>query len=427
MTIPFTRAWREGKRRKAALEAARTYVWSYDDVKDLSTLKAAIKAGDAEACTRELDVLDPPQSFAAAREWLDILVVSISVAMAFRAYFYEPFNIPTGSMQPTLYGNHSVTIDHEASTWVDNSPLRWAKWAYSGMMYEDFVAPCSGRLVFDRRNDGYYNMFVVNGENQREWLEAKGSSWPLRFLAEFSAPEGTPLNPMKIPSDVLTGLGGDAPIPGEPLMLPNGIRPDSIVKKGQRLWSGYVVTGDFLFVNRWIWNFRHPRRGDVMVFATTGIKGLQPGTHYIKRMTGTPGEAIRFKDGRLEAGSAKSVWKGSDKAGNAVFERVFVKESEPMSPERVAMIQNRESYLPGVEPEYGGYRPHCNPSFDVKGRTIAHEGDFVELGPDEYYACGDNSLNSFDSRYWGPVPAGNLRGAAGGVFWPFSHRWGTVE
>ena len=31
------------------------------------------------------------------REWLDTLVVAISVAMAFRAYFYEPFKIPTGS------------------------------------------------------------------------------------------------------------------------------------------------------------------------------------------------------------------------------------------------------------------------------------------------------------------------------------------
>ena len=33
------------------------------------------------------------------REWLDTLVVAISVAMCFRAYFFEPFNIPTGSMQ----------------------------------------------------------------------------------------------------------------------------------------------------------------------------------------------------------------------------------------------------------------------------------------------------------------------------------------
>ena len=41
------------------------------------------------------------------REWLDTLVVAISVAMAFRAYFYEPFKIPTGSMQETLWGYHT--------------------------------------------------------------------------------------------------------------------------------------------------------------------------------------------------------------------------------------------------------------------------------------------------------------------------------
>ena len=41
------------------------------------------------------------------REWLDTLVVAISVAMAFRAYFYTPFKIPTGSMQETLWGWHT--------------------------------------------------------------------------------------------------------------------------------------------------------------------------------------------------------------------------------------------------------------------------------------------------------------------------------
>ena len=44
---------------------------------------------------------------AIGREWLDTLVVAISVAMCFRAYYYEPFNIPTGSMRPTLYGNYT--------------------------------------------------------------------------------------------------------------------------------------------------------------------------------------------------------------------------------------------------------------------------------------------------------------------------------
>ena len=56
------------------------------------------------------------------REWLDTLVVAISVAMAFRAYFYEPFNIPTGSMQPTLYGNHYEPCDNPGV--MQKTPLK---------------------------------------------------------------------------------------------------------------------------------------------------------------------------------------------------------------------------------------------------------------------------------------------------------------
>ena len=59
---------------------------------------------------------------------------------------------------------------------------------------------------------------------------------------------------------------------------------------------------------------------------------------------------------------------------------------------------------------------------------MAKAGDEVKLAADEYYACGDNSPNSYDSRYWGPVPARKLVGIAGGVFWPIINpRWGNIE
>jgi len=377
------------KRRKAALDAARTFVLSYEDLPAYSgggehagrmdALRAAIAGGDAKACEDMLGFLDPPKPFAFGREWLDILVVSISVAMAFRAYFYEPFQIPTGSMQPTLYGNHSEAMSPREAGVFDTTPLRWVKWLFSGKMYECYKAPFDGVLRCQPTNDGYYDMRVVG-------------------------PGGRFSSPMKVPTDVLhANETGDGPYSGVPT-LPNGLRMESIVRAGQVLWSGLVVRGDFLFVNRWLWNFRHPRRGDVMIFSTTGIDGLVQGTHYIKRMTGTPGETISIKDGALWADGAK-----------------------PMEPRRIAQIQNREKGESHMYP-YAGYRPSGNAGYRRPGRTIAADGDEVKLGADEYYACGDNSPSSYDSRYWGPVPAKNLVGVAGGVFWPtMNPRWGGVE
>jgi len=390
-TVPFTAKARRKKERKLVLSAAQTFILSYEDMSAyrdggefaarMGELRAAVASKDVAECKSLMEILDPPKDWAAGREWLDILVVSISVAMAFRAYFYEPFNIPTGSMQPTLYGNHSIPCSPEEADFFDSTPLKWFKWMLTGEMYEHFQAPFSGVLQFRPTNTGHYDMRVVNA------------------LTDRVSPR------MLVPTDVLhPHETGDGPYRQQMFALPNGLAPGSAVRAGQTLWSGKVVTGDFLFVNRWLWNFRHPRRGDVMIFSTTGIKGLQQGTHYIKRMTGTPGETLTIKDGHL-----------------------VVDGVQPMEPLRIRQIQNREKWHEKEYP-YAGYRPSECPDYATPGRTIAQEGDEVKLGPDEYYACGDNSPSSYDSRYWGPVPAANLRGIAGGVFWPFwNHRWGVIK
>ena len=390
-TVPFSAKARQKKEQKLVLGAAQTFILSYEDLpayRDggefavrMNDLRTAYAAKDVAECKSLLEYLDPPKSWAAGREWLDILVVSISVAMAFRAYFYEPFNIPTGSMQPTLYGNHSISCSPKEADFFDATPLKWLKWIATGEMYEHFQAPFSGTLQFRPTNTGHYDMRVVNGLTGRTSKQ------------------------MLVPTDVLhPHETGDGPYRQQTFALPNGLTHGSVVSAGQSLWSGKVVTGDFLFVNRWLWNFRHPRRGDVMIFSTTGIKGLQQGTHYIKRMTGTPGETLTIKDGHL-----------------------VVDGKVPMEPLRIRQIQNHEKWHEKEYP-YAGYRPSERADYSMPGRTIASEGDEVKLGPDEYYACGDNSPSSYDSRYWGPVPAANLRGIAGGVFWPvINHRWGPIE
>ena len=233
------------------------------------------------------------------REWLDTLVVAISVAMAFRAYFYEPFKIPTGSMQETLWGYHTVAGE-EKGAW-DVFPLSVLKWAWTGSRTVDWKAPTTGQVRCQPRNDGFASVRV--GLSDDTW---------------------------SLPTDACRTLHGQ------------------FVREGDTFWKGSITTGDFIFVNRWKWNFVKPQDGEVMIFSTTGIPALPQGTHYIKRMKARPGET-------------------------------YVLE----------------------HPVEGGPKS-------------------VTMKDGEYFACGDNFNNSYDSRYWGPVPAANLRGCASVVFWPFN-------
>ena len=327
-------------------------------------------AGTAlEAC---LTRLSPPKPMAGWRENFDVLVVAISVAMAFRAYFYQPFKIPTGSMQPTLYGIHSEPREPSAAGLLDRQPLKFAKWLVTGESFKTVRSKTSGTVHFmpsDSSKKPGYMPVVVAGV------------------------------PHYVPNDAV-----EADESRRPVRLKGGVSNGESVKPGQVLWSGVVISGDFVFVNRWKWNFSHPSRGEVMVFSTTGITALQQGTHYIKRMTGLPNETLQIK------------------APNLLVNGVAVTE-----PLRVGQIARQEQVWK-TGPAYSGFNPSGARQLFLPGKSLAGPDDVVTLKGDQYYAMGDNSFNSFDSRYWGPVPERNLLGPATVVYWPLtSPRFGRIR
>ncbi len=79
-------------------------------------LQRAIDAkADKAALEKQMEKLEEvankwlkPYPNAAWRENVEVLLVALTVAMGIRTFFLQPFKIPTGSMQPTLFGVTSV-------------------------------------------------------------------------------------------------------------------------------------------------------------------------------------------------------------------------------------------------------------------------------------------------------------------------------
>jgi signal peptidase I len=284
----------------------------------------------------------PPKRGAWFREHIEVAVVAISVAMALRAYFAQPFKIPTGSMQPTLYGIH--VVDEGEPGWMDRIPLKYAKWLATGDWHRRVIVQRSGELSRHYEtpfNDPAMVHLYVGGDRYRVPKDAK-----LRYA------------------------------PGE------------FISRGSVLWEGTVRAGDHVFVDKMAWNFRSPRRGGVIVFSTDGIRGLPPKTHYIKRLIGLPGETVSIRE------------------PDVCIDGEVLRE-----PETIAHIAARKA------PYSTGY---------TYAEMLASPSHGFKLESRQYFALGDNTTNSRDSRFWGFVPQQNLVGPAFVVYWPFTARWGLL-
>lgn len=324
------------------------------------------RAGDSLA--DKISLLFPRKSFPAFRENLEVIVVAVAVALAFRTYFLQPFKIPTGSMQPTLYGITSETITNP--TIMDKVPLNALKWIVTGKLYRELKAESNGTLGLLRTPNG---MPYVNPSYPGDiYLTVASHRYRVPRTASFNYQLG------------------------------------DYIKKGSVLWSGVRTAGDHIFVDKVSWNFRKPKRGEIMVFTTKGIEKLEKNfardrngkiisTHYIKRMCGIPGDKLSINPPKL-----------------------FVDGKEVMEPDTIRREIEQRPSAPG-HPDYAGYQ------LAPDGGYLKTPEDFVQLNEKEYWAMGDNTHNSRDSRYWGPVPKKNLVGPAAVIYWPFSKRWGRAK
>lgn len=357
-------------------------------IQDLETL-----AGDlTKTCEKSVPGYKP----SAMKENVEVIFVAVVIAMGIRAYFAQPFKIPTGSMQPTLNG----VIGHPHVSLNPNHPYATDQ-EQPGMLKRAFEKIWYGRSWVDivAEEDCVVTLNSFKGEENRPVQRLFNSIKRRPQERQFGYREETFLK-FFTRTKIVVGVDPRNPdktysIPGTISKVQDVINPElyrnSNVKKGQVIARGFVDTGDQVIVDKFTYHWLRPTRGDVFVFTTNDIPYIQRGLpdprmgsqHYIKRLAGKPGDHLVVKDDKL--------FINGEVASEAGFQRVM-----------------------SLEDGYRGY---------------ATEGIHrdVELNQDQYFALGDNSYNSSDSRTWGVVPKKNIVGRAFMVYLPFGHHWGRIR
>ncbi len=358
-------------------------------------LKAAIKAKDLDAvketskqvrntCEKSLAHYRQPDFL---QENIEVFWVAIVVALGIRAYFLQPFRIPTGSMQPSLNGIVATTT-HDQEGW-DKPWLgkRAVDFVLSGRSYENIVAEKD---------------LNITGMKDASFLLL--SRTKIFFDDGSNVVIGSPLNEAAGIKTIALALQRKR----------SDITPH--FAEGDPIFQGYLTSGDLVLVDKLSYHFRQPKRGESFVFDTRDIPTGGPaslssqdgGTHYIKRLVGVPGDEIQVKQ--------PDLWVNGAIAQEATLKRVMSQEDDPKG----------TPYTGYANPPRGrGQKsPFSDPSYSVRLEDNPKKGNNYR----EFYAFGDNSPHSLDSRYWGSVKQYNLVGPAFLSLWPFnSGHWGFIK
>lgn len=130
-----------------------------------------------------------------------------------------------------------------------------------------------------------------------------------------------------------------------------------------------LLPGDKIFVNRFIYRFQKPQRGDVIVFRYPEDTRRD----FIKRLVAQDGETVEIAGGKIK-------------------------------------INDREINEPEI---FAG-------NYYYNEGTYGAVGARIDVPPDCYFVLGDNSGSSRDSRYWAFVPRKLLLGKAFVIWWPLN-------
>jgi signal peptidase I len=360
----------------------------------LADLTSALDSGaKGEALKKEMAKVEEaankwlkPYPHAGWRENVEVLLVALAVAMAIRTFFLQPFKIPTGSMQPTLFGVNSQNLLGDKNFKMPAGWQRVKEW-FAGISYVHVVAPVDGTI--DSMSP--VTRFLIF--NIKQTISIGGVPQTIWFPPDYGESQIRNMDPFIFRSHLYE-------------------HADHFFHKGEDVVNFRVSAGDHLFVDRLTYNFRKPDRGDIIVFETAGIAedkrqlyGITPDQFYIKRLVGLPGEKVQIGDDRHLVINGNRL-----DASTPHFENVY-------------------GFNPATPPHDSQFSGHLN-------GTVAQEYNFgnLPLFPDaetvydvpsnSFMPMGDNTCSSLDSRFFGAVPENYAIGKSFFVYWPITSRFG---
>lgn len=378
-------------------------------------LKSAIKAKDKEkaleagkllekTCEQALPKYRSPNAF---QENIEVFFVAIVVALGIRAYFLQPFRIPTNSMYPTLNG---ITGAAQLEKDWPSLPVRIAQQATHGRNYVSLTAKSESRItaITDYQYMHFFPRVRVQfSSGQVETFSGSATSLEQAGLTQFYdelIQKNDPSTWDKLKhysiddrADLYFKSGGS-----------NALFTNYNIDAGTKILEGYTESGDLILVDKVSYHFRSPKHDEVFVFDTRGIKYIEesnkktntPPSHYIKRLVATPGQHI----------SLEPVAHSNPDYPNGAMINIDGQNAKDPNIMRVQSLENG----------YNGYMLTgiIDKKLDYKPST----------GLSEYWAMGDNSYKSSDSRFWGSVKEYNVVGPAFLSLWPFgSGHWGKIK
>lgn len=348
-----------------------------------------------------------PYPHPAWRENVEVLLVALAVAMGIRTFFLQPFKIPTGSMQPTLFGitskpDYSRPPELGGNTETFELPKglkRVTDW-FKGNSYVIYQAEQDG--TFDGMSAPF--QFLIFNIKQTVWFGGRPHTI-------WFPPDSGGGRPYRIGG--LAGFisGVFQALPPDETYAPDlerrmGLRRGMKFRQGQDVFRIKIVSGDHLFVDRVTYNFKKPERGEIVVFATAGTPIQQQDQFYIKRLVALSGEKVQI--------------------GNDRHLRINGRRLDAAIPH----FENVYSFDPKLPPRESHYSGHVNGSVAAQfgygnlAPFFPTEDSTYELDNSSFMVMGDNTVNSSDSRSWGQFPARNVIGKSFFVYWPITDRFG---